>query len=298
MTRPKFITAIGTPLTEDESLHEEGLRIELEDQWNHEMDGLLVAGTMGAMQLLTDETYRALIQQAVEVTAGRGEVLVGAGDAGFARTRDRIRFLNEQKIDGVAVLSPFFWKFGQEQLIAYFRALADESKFPVYLYDLPQLIDTRIELETVLELAKHPNIAGAKISGSFDWARKILDHTPADFRVVIAQPDLLDIALHHGAPEHLDGMWAIAPGWVKSIGQCAMNDEWEKAAEYQRDLTRLRDLLAKFGFDAFSTMMNARGIPGRFAPYPFIPLDDAQRDAVLSRPAVRKLIQDDPAMAG
>ena len=102
MAMAYFITAIGTPLTKDEKLHEEGLRAQLEDQWNSGIDGILVAGTMGAMQLLSDQTYRTLVERSVELSAGKGEVMVGAGDAGFARSRDRILFLNNLKIDGVA----------------------------------------------------------------------------------------------------------------------------------------------------------------------------------------------------
>ena len=60
MNQPYFITAIGTPLTQEEQLHEEGLAVQLEDQWAAGIDGILVAGSMGAMQLLSDETYRRL----------------------------------------------------------------------------------------------------------------------------------------------------------------------------------------------------------------------------------------------
>ena len=111
MSKVNFITAIGTPLTDDEQLHTEGLGIQLQDQWNHRIGGILVAGTMGMMQLLTDETYRRLVETSVNVSKGRGEVLVGVGDAGFARSRDRIRFLNDFPIDGVAVLAPYFMNF-------------------------------------------------------------------------------------------------------------------------------------------------------------------------------------------
>jgi len=170
-----FISAIGTPLEEDECLHEEGLRAELEDQWRHGIHGILAAGSMGAMQLLTDATYRRLVKACVEVTAGRGEILIGAGDTGFARTRERIRFLNGCRIDDVAVLAPYFWRFGQVELTEYYRALADESKAPLYLYDLPQVTGTKLATETILALAGHPNIRGAKMSCEFPLARHVID---------------------------------------------------------------------------------------------------------------------------
>ena len=107
MKSAHFITAIGTPLTEDEALHEQGLEAHLADQRNSHIDGILVGGTMGAMQLLTEETYRRLVRRAVELWAGHGEIFVGAGDTGLARTRERILFLNQFQIDGVAVLAPY-----------------------------------------------------------------------------------------------------------------------------------------------------------------------------------------------
>ena len=83
MTSPKafVISAVTTPLHEDDSLHVEGLEAHLEEQWQAGIDGLLVAGTMGLMQLLTDRTYADLIEHALRISAGRGEIMVGVGDA-------------------------------------------------------------------------------------------------------------------------------------------------------------------------------------------------------------------------
>ena len=291
----KFITAIGTPLTPNEQLHEQGLEIQLADQWNHDIDGILVAGSMGMMQLLTNETYRRLVERSVEMSAGRGEVLVGAGDAGFARSRDRILFLNDFKIDGVAVLAPYFYNFSPEELIDYYRSLADVSKAPIYLYDLPAVTGTKLAIDTVLEIAKHPNIHGVKASCNFDDTRQLIDAIGDSFRIIVAQPNLVDMLLHHGVCEHLDGVWAIMPGWTVAIGECAAKGDWEGATTYQRKISAVRTLLLKFGIGSFTDLMNARGIPGNFAPRPFARLDDAKRESLLGEESVRQLMAEDPA---
>ena len=55
------ITALGTPLDENEDLHEEGMRLQIRMQLEAGVDGLLTLGSMGSMQLLKDETFeRAL----------------------------------------------------------------------------------------------------------------------------------------------------------------------------------------------------------------------------------------------
>ena len=297
MAKAHFIPAMGSPLTDDEQLHEGGLEVHIHDQLNAGMSELLLAGTMGAMQLLTDDTYRRLVRRAVEIVDGEAEILIGAGDAGLARSLERISFLNQLPISGVAVLCPFFWKFPQAELIVYFKALADASRAPVYLYDLPQVVGTKLEMATILELQKHPNIKGAKVSCDFEFTRRLIDLVDDSFRIVVAQPNLVDVLLRHGVYEQLDGMWSIAPKWTVSIGDCAAEGDWDAAADYQQRITALRNLLPKYGFAGFSGMMNARGIPGHFAPLPFTRLSEAKRSELEDEPILRKLVEENPAAA-
>lgn len=220
-----LISAIGTPLTESEGLHETGLVAQLEDQWVCGIDGVLVAGTMGLLQLVRDETYVALARRSVELSAGRGEVLVGAGDCSYARTRQRIEFLNGLAIDGVVVLTPYFLRFSQVELI-----------------------------DVVL----------------------------------------LDVLLRAGFPEHLDGLFAIAPQWAAPIAQCARRGDWDVAAALQRRLIELRRVLVRFGaFQTMTAVLNARKFPGNFAPRPLKPLGEAERHALLAEASVRELVNEE-----
>jgi 4-hydroxy-tetrahydrodipicolinate synthase len=291
MTGPSFVTAIGTPLTDDDDLHVAGLEAHLADQWDAGISGLLVAGTMGAMQLLTDDTYRNLVKHSIRLSRNCGPIYVGAGDASFARTRDRIHFLNEQEIDGVVVLAPYLMTFSQRELIDYYSALADISRAPLYLYDLPVFTRTKLRLETILELARHPNIPGVKCSDEPVFIRHLLDAVDPGFRVFIAQPDIIDIFLRYGARNHLDGVFAIAPRWAIQIGRHADDHCWEQAAACQAKLAHMRRLVIKHGvWPTFTVLMNARGIPGNFAPRPYHRMPDSERDLVLADPLIQEMI--------
>ena len=296
MDQPYFITAIGTPLTEEEELHEQGLEIHLAEQWSAGINGILVAGSMGAMQLLTDQTYRRLVERSVELSKGRGEVIVGAGDTGFARTRERILFVNQFKIDGVAILAPFFWNFGQDELVEYFSSLAEVSKAPIYLYDLPVVTGTKLSMETILKLAEHPNIQGAKVTCEIAFVRNLVDRVGDSFRVMVANAYLVDMLLRFGLCNQLEGMWAMGPKWTVQIGACAVQGDWKGAAESQRKMIELKDVaILKYGFGSFTAVMNARGIPGRFAPRPFGDLSPQRLRQLLDEPIVQQLIKEDSA---
>lgn len=293
----KLISAICTPLDDDGRLHAEGLRLHLDDQWAAGIDGVLLGGTMGLLQLLADGTWQALVKQGTAASRGRGDVLVGVGDCSFDRTLARIQAVDTLPIDGVVVLAPYFLSFSQDELVGYFEALADESRRPIYLYDLPVRTRVKLDAPLVCQLARHPNIRGIKVSDDWSATRQLV-HTlaengvPESFQVIPAQPLLVDVLAREGAVANLDGIFALAPAWTRSIVDAVAADDHALAADRQRRLARLLDAVrAPLPlFPACSTVLNALGIPGCVAPRPLRPLTPDQREKLLSLPVIAELL--------
>jgi len=281
---------VGTPLTEDEGLHVEGLEAILAAQWVSGIDGVLVAGTMGLLQLLREETYARLVEHTVQLCRGKGELLIGVGDAGFARTADRIRTTNRYAVDGVVVVTPYLVRFQRAELKDYFLALADVAKAPLFLYDLPSLTGVRLETDLVLELSQHPNIAGIKCSGSLEDALDLIQRADPSFRVIVAKADQVDTLCQQGIHHHLDGVFSLVPEWTNNIARAAENEDWAAAAAAQRLVSETLKVLHQYGvFPAYSALLGARGIPGSFAPRPFRALEEEQRRELLESPLVESL---------
>jgi 4-hydroxy-tetrahydrodipicolinate synthase len=243
---------------------------------------------MGAMPLLTWATYRQLIRTSVEAWRNKGELLVGVSDLSFARTRERLQLVNDLPVDGTVALTPYFLTYSQSDLIAYFESLADESKAPLYLYDLPQRTGIALAVETVLRLSEHPDIAGIKCSGDLAETRRLIDALRGSkFRVIVAQAPLLDVLLHAGIHEHVDGVYSLAPRLTRNIADAAVRGDRDKSAELTRRLGALLMMLRKYGvFPAMTALLNSRGISGNFAPRPHQSLSPAARDALLAEPAI------------
>lgn len=292
MNKVYLCSAIATPLRDDESLCSEGLLAHLNDQASVGIDGVLVAGTMGAMPLLTADTYAALIDSSVAAWRKRGELLIGVGDLSYARTRERIQLANAFTIDGVVVLTPFFLKFSQAELIEYFEALAAESRSPLFLYDLPQRTGVPLELETVLRLSKHPNIRGIKCSGDIAQTRRLIAELEgSDFRVIVAQAPSLHLLLRDGVNEHVDGIYSLVPQIVNGIAVATAKKDFDRADELARRMQGLLDMLVKYGvFAATTAFLNHRGIRGNFAPRPHATLPPEVREQFLAEPAIQAAI--------
>jgi 4-hydroxy-tetrahydrodipicolinate synthase len=287
-----FISALCTPLTADDALHLEGLEAHLNDQWSNGIQGVLVGGTMGVMQMLSEDVYRQLCKKSIEFTKGRGEILIGAGDSSLARTLAKVEFLNTLNgVDGVVVLTPYFFAVSQVELVDYYQTIADASHKPIYLYDLPQLTRCKIDLSTVQTLIKHPNIKGIKCSDEIVSTRLLIDAIGDKTRVVVAQPLLLDALLKFGIMSHLDGMFSVAPQWTTALGNAADHGDWNKAATYQNKISELTMLVrAKGVFPTVTAILNARGIPGRVAPRPLRMFSGTIQSEVLDTAIIRELL--------
>jgi 4-hydroxy-tetrahydrodipicolinate synthase len=244
------------------------------------------------MQLLADDVYRNLVERSVEMAKGRGEIMVGAGDASFSRTLHRIRFVERFDVDGIVVLSPYFETFEQADLINYFTALADQSKKPLYLYDLPGVTRTKLSLETILQLCKHPNIRGIKCSGDWRDTWRLINRVGDAFRVIPAQPLMIDLLVRAGVRANLDGIFAVVPNLAVSIATAAERGDYAKAATQQRRLSEVLDLIcSKYPLlPACSAILHARGVPARIHPIPMCSLSAEQTEQLLNEPALQAVL--------
>ena len=292
MSKVNLISAIGTPLNADETIHAEGLDRLLGLQWDAGIDGVLVAGTMGLLQLLREQTYADLVKQSVPLCRGKGELLIGVGDTGFARTADRIGYVNSFKVDGVVALPPYLVRFRREELLDYYRALAKVSKLPLFLYDLPSFTGVKLDLATIVELSEHPNIAGIKCSGDINDTLELIATVDSSFRVIVAQADQVDALCEQGVVDHLDGVFSLVPEWVAQLARAAEARNWSAADAAQGRINGILQLLREYGvFPAYHELMHSRNIPGLFAPKPFQLLSDSQRRSLRNHPLVESLEQ-------
>lgn len=125
-------------------------------------DSLIVTGTTGEACLLTFDERVKLMETAVKASAGRKPVIAGTG---CASTKETIALTNkavELGIEQVLVVVPFYNKPTQEGIYNHFKALAENTKARIMLYNIPIFVGVNLEAETVKRLAVFDNIIGIK----------------------------------------------------------------------------------------------------------------------------------------
>src|SRR5439155_8114796 len=114
----------------------------------------------------------------------------------------------------VSVITPYFIKPTQAELIAHFRAVAESTKLPVVLYNNPVTCGgVCLEAETAARLAELPNVIGIKdSSGDLQDTIEIIRSTPRDqFAVLNGRDTLIPAALQVGAQGEIPASCNIAP---------------------------------------------------------------------------------------
>src|SRR6202161_788357 len=158
------------------------------------IDGLILAATSGeGLPLGMAELEWIVAVTRETLTEAKRYLPICLGLAG-SHTRKLCHTLDETAgwpIDGYLISSPYYSRPSQRGLLQHFTALADHASWPVVLYNIPYRTGVNLTNDTMLELAKHPNIVGLKDCGA-DRAQSVdlLRRRPDGFRVLTGEDAL------------------------------------------------------------------------------------------------------------
>ena len=156
------ITALATPFTASGDPDFPAWARLLQSQLASGTQAVVVAGSTGEANALTDHEYEALLRRAVDVIGKRVPVLAGTGLPNTAKTVELTRRVAGWGADAALVVTPPYVRPTQPGLIAHFRAVADEGGLPVVLYNVPGRTGCDMLPATVAALVDHPRIVAIK----------------------------------------------------------------------------------------------------------------------------------------
>ncbi len=154
---------IITPFKDDYSVDWDGLR-RLVNYFIEEekCDGLVPCGTTGESPTLTNEEHDKVIEVVVKEARGRVPVMAGTGSNSTAEAIERTKHAESVGADASLQVCPYYNRPTQDGLLAHFEAIAQATKLPLFIYNIPSRTGRLIEAKTMIELSKIDNIIGMK----------------------------------------------------------------------------------------------------------------------------------------
>jgi 4-hydroxy-tetrahydrodipicolinate synthase len=170
-------TALITPFTDSNELDLPAFKKILQDQRAAGVTGVVPCGTTGEAPTLTTEEKKLLIRTAVDDLKGSGvQVVAGTGSHNTAETIVLSQWAEQQGVDGVLVVTPYYNKPSQAGLEAHFRQIAEAVNCEMILYNVPGRASVSLTAETIARLAVHPRIGTLKeATGNVAFTSEILD---------------------------------------------------------------------------------------------------------------------------
>lgn len=223
--------------------------------------GIFALGSTGEFAALTAGQRQELLQATVAAVGGRVPVLAGILDTSTNRCIENGLMARAAGADAIVLAPVFYFRASQAELLDLFRSVRAAVELPLVAYDVPAAVNTKLECETVAQLADEGVIIGLKdSSGSTEGFRRVLLATRGlNFRAFTGSELIVDACLHMGAHGSVPGLGNVFPAEYVHIYELACVGEWDAAAALQEQLLACFYELITQGGPDFSASASALG---------------------------------------
>jgi dihydrodipicolinate synthase/N-acetylneuraminate lyase len=203
-------------------------------------DGLFVSSSTGESVLLDEDDRRVLTTAVRNAIPSTAQIYAGISGFGLKQTLRIARNAQADGANAVVAMAPFFQKFNQNELIAYFTAIADESPLPVALYHHPRMV-AAIEPDTVATLAVHPNIVAIKDTSPEPARIQAIMKAVAGLPIQVFQGNesLAYESYKLGSHGTVTALAGVVPEWHAELYRAATSDDAQRAISASERITNL-----------------------------------------------------------
>lgn len=257
------------------------------------VDGLFFLGSSGEVVFATDERRDQIVREAVRIVDHRVPVLVGIIDTETERVLEHGRRALALGADALVATAPFYALGGPVDVEEHFRILHQELDAPLFAYDIPVCVHTKLPWKMLARLGAEGVLAGVKDSSGDDVSFRYLvqenEKNGHPLTLLTGHEIVVDGALLSGADGSVPGLANVEPEGYVRMWKAAQEGNW---AEVKREQDRLNEISHIFdvtsgvqgygaGVGAFKCALNLMGIfDSDQMPRPVKPLDGQNREAI------------------
>ena len=193
--------------------------------------GLVPCGTTGESPTLSVQEHKRVIESIIKQIAGRLPVIAGTGANSTAEAITLTRAAAEAGAQATLQVSPYYNKPEPDGMFLHFKAIAEASRLPMILYNVPSRTSREIALETIFRLADEVKevVAVKAAGGSADRVSSMARHGGVD---VLSGDDSLTLPfMAVGAKGVISVAANFIPADVAAMVRDALEGRWAEARE-------------------------------------------------------------------
>lgn len=231
-----IFTPILTPLTDEEDVDHPSLGRLVNYLIGQGVHGIWGTGTTGEFPCFDHGEREAILNTVVEAVGGRVPVIAGIGDAGTRLAIDNGKAARRAGVDAVALTPPYYYVNSQDELLEHFRAVRQAVDLPLLVYNIPQNVKVKLDVQSVLTLAREGTVVGIKDSqNDLDWFRQVVTgarEAGLNFRGFLGTRILIDSGIIAGAHGAIPGVSNVNAADCVAVYQAARRGDWATAERH------------------------------------------------------------------
>jgi 4-hydroxy-tetrahydrodipicolinate synthase len=174
---PRFsgsMTALVTPFR-DGQIDTGALERLVEMQIAGGTSALVPCGSTGESATLSHAEHAEVVRLVVTMTKGRVPIIAGTGSNSTTEAIALTKAAQEAGADAALLISPYYNKPTQEGIYQHYRHIAEATRFPLIVYNIPGRTGSKIDAATIARLAEIDHIIGLKeATGSLDEVQEVV----------------------------------------------------------------------------------------------------------------------------
>lgn len=229
------------------------------------INGLFVNGTTGEGAWLTMEEKEQVFKSVKEISKGKVFLCAACLQPSTEMVINEIRAFEKYEPDYIVAVTPYYYSVPQEVIMEHFKKIAHYSSVPLIIYNIPQCTHNKMELITILELAKEENIAGIKdSSGDFiSFARGVYTPVPESFSWIQGEDYLDGSALNCGANGMVTGLGNVFIEPYVRMYEEAKKENYQEVNEIQKRINELYEIIQLTGGKVIPAIKSGVALLGR-----------------------------------
>ena len=275
MTKPAFTGVyppVVVPDTPDHELDVVSFERSINRMIDAGVDGLFFLGSSGEVVFSTDARRRQIISEAVRIVDHRVPVMVGIIDTETERVLEHGRVAQELGADVLVATCPFYALGGMAEVEEHFRILHAELDLPIFAYDIPVCVHTKLPWKLLAKLGAEGVLAGVKDSSGDDVSFRYLvqenEKLGHPLTLLTGHEVVVDGAYLGGADGSVPGLANVEPEGYVRMWKAAQAGDWPAVkAEQDRlnEISHIWDVTSGVqgyagGVGAFKTAMHLMGV--------------------------------------
>lgn len=264
------IPALLTPFDQEENLDEKGLRALISKLIEDGVHGLYITGSTGEGFLMDQEERKRAVEITMDEVKGRVPVMVHVGAISTKLSLDLTRHAADAGADAISSVPPFYYKFSEKEIVAYYKELAEATPLPMIVYNIP--LAGLMGYSTILELAKVPNIKGIKYTASTHFEITRLKQDLGDSFMVYSGADEMALSgLLAGSDGIIGSTYNALSDTFLAIYENHQSGNLLKANEIMQEAVAV--IMQMLSYGSLMSLLKAinrwRGVPAGYARKPF-----------------------------